>query len=115
MKTSELIGNDLDYWAGKAYGKTNLCLKNGKLREISSSSILNPSKWHPSINWVQGGPILHLNNIATEPGTYEWTARWDHPSNHRITFWYKGTTPLIAAMRAFVASVYGEEVDETKL
>ena len=62
-----------------------------------------------STNWAQGGPILEREKISTD---------WDHDAwNASIdgqTRYYTADTPLIAAMRCFVASKLGDEVDIPK-
>lgn len=64
----------------------------------------NPFKY--STDWAQGGPIIEREDIALLPhgdGTYEAEV---FLSPVRCT----GPTPLIAAMRCYVASKLGEEV-----
>ena len=58
----------------------------------------------PSTDGAQGGPIIEREKIGVhyEPMKTEWTA---------MNGWAYGPTPLIAAMRCFVASKLGEEVD----
>lgn len=64
-----------------------------------------------STDWAQGGPIIERECIAISclhitgytPNT--WTAR--HPQR----FSAEGPTPLIAAMRCYVASKLGDEVE----
>jgi hypothetical protein len=62
-------------------------------------------RFSPSTNWSQGGPIFERERINPEPfediNGEQWCANgeWDSP------------TPLIAAMRCFVASRLGDEVD----
>lgn len=73
--------------------------------------------FYPSSDWEQGGPIIERERIWLDPveagGTFRgerqteagWLARaWGHVYNER------GPTPLIAAMRAYVASKFGDEV-----
>lgn len=63
----------------------------------------------PSADWQHGGPIIQCEEIdlrAHDDGT------WDaaiYPYGKKTTHG-QGPTPLIAAMRAYVASKYGEEV-----
>jgi len=81
--------------------------------------------WSPSTDWAIGGPILDREGISTaklqggdEQGNVmlQWCAFMPTDSP-----WYidetvvsadgRGPTPLIAAMRAYVASKFGEEVE----
>lgn len=68
------------------------------------------SVYYPSSSWAQGGPIIEREKIVISPFTLhggQWMA-WKYPENERPDY---GTTPLIAAMRAFVASKMGDEVE----
>lgn len=66
-------------------------------------------RFKPSTDWAQGGPIIEREQIGIE-----WNV---DPINHWVAtddFWesaYVGPTPLVAAMRAFVASKLGDEVE----
>lgn len=65
-----------------------------------------------STNWSQGGPIIEREKIelsfdGAEGGV--WAANF--PAGLREEFFEIGPTPLIAAMRCFVASKLGDEVD----
>ena len=58
-----------------------------------------------STNWAQGGPIIERERIEIE-----WTGEdWMGTMRHDEEFF--GPTPLIAAMRCYVASQLGDEVD----
>lgn len=60
----------------------------------------------PSSNWSQGGPIIERERILVAPKRAEWRSLcgpWD------VT----GPTPLIAAMRAYVASKRGMTVEQS--
>ena len=66
-----------------------------------------------STNWAQGGPIIEREEIALEPMTHDehgdgWLATRVEGSSVCMEF---GQTMLIAAMRCFVVSHLGEEVD----
>lgn len=81
--------------------------------------------YSPSDNWAQGGPIIERERIvAWRPDVIKhhvWAAI--HPeskglgiySGHRIDVHYHdgmpGPTLLVAAMRAYVASKFGEDVE----
>ena len=58
-----------------------------------------------STNWAQGGPIIEREEISL--WTEGYTA-WEATSGG-CQEW--GSTPLIAAMRCYVASKLGDEVD----
>lgn len=65
-----------------------------------------------STNWAQGGPIIEREKIAIEILSFDnqWSAHYKHPAfTHPNRM--RGPTPLIAAMRCFVASKLGDEVE----
>lgn len=102
MKTSELIGLALD-WA-VAYAKL------GKSHAFSSSDIKGWAGVNtPSTSWAQGGPIIEREGLCVDlllDGS--WLAASRKQEGCPM---YGGPTPLIAAMRAFVASRLGGEVE----
>lgn len=73
-----------------------------------------------STDWAQGGPIIERERIAVTCTPEEWCA-YSNGGEHPIGLTRKrgfrwtgkevGPTPLIAAMRCFVASKLGDEVD----
>ena len=86
IKTSELIGAALDHVVLQLDGD-------------------NPSCGFYSTDWADGGPIIEREKINLWTEGYDWEAtqygKWQE--------W--GPTPLIAAMRCYVASKLGDEVD----
>jgi hypothetical protein len=90
MKTSELTGPALDRAVAMANGNTGHFLIDG---------------YSPSTNWAQGGPIIEREGITLTHQQTQWAAQTDDD-----VFAY-GPTPLIAAMRCYVASKLGDEVD----
>ena len=95
MKTSELTGAALDWAVVKADGVEDIDFVWPRLRNYS-----------PSTDWAQGGPIIEREKIDVDywPDGGYWQATSD-------TYDSFGPTPLIAAMRCFVASRLGDEVD----
>jgi hypothetical protein len=66
--------------------------------------------FHPSTSWTIAGPILDEQRIAVFPFGASPRALWcAHTESPRRDA--RGRTPLIAAMRALVASKLGDEVD----
>lgn len=64
-----------------------------------------------AVDWAQGGPIIEREKITLEyPREDYWTARaWlGKPMEFACG---TGPTPLIAAMRCYVVSKMGDEVD----
>ena len=58
-----------------------------------------------STDWAQGGPIIEREKINLEQDGFQW---WAHIKADEEC---PGPTPLIAAMRCFVASKLGEIVE----
>jgi hypothetical protein len=118
VKVSELSGAGLDLWVGKAEGMVpgidgymRPCLFKGR------SPVYNYS---PSTDWSQGGPIIerelieiapHFKAAGYETSTGEWywqaCVLGENDMDYESQY---GPTPLIAGMRCFVASKFGEEV-----
>lgn len=122
IKTSELTGAALDWAVGKADGRRIRQSIGGGLeaRGRTESGAELPDEydiwmiWTPSACWSQGGPIIERERIRTQPiigihtpGNYGWSAgKWlQFPDE------FQGPTPLIAAMRCFVASTLGDEIE----
>ena len=119
MKTSELTGLALDWAVATALGYTRSTIQGidwgkrwkkpapfGFWDEVDGDTSKDGT-FHPSTNWTQGGPIIEREDIALLPhgdGTYEAEVLLNPV---RCT----GSHPLIAAMRCFVASELGEEVE----
>ena len=115
IKTSELSGVQLDWAVAKCEGHPNITgvHPQGRIRIISGQF------FNPASDWAHGGPIIEREQITTEApnrdrgitmrdGVPVWLARLTTEGPFVIAF---GPTPLIAAMRCYVASKLGEEVD----
>lgn len=103
MKTSELKGAALDWAVAKCEGKLPASYDDWK------------QTWpHYSTDWSQGGPIIDREKIEIRCNTLlnisEWNACLSYIGPHpRLEG--RGPTPLIAAMRCYVASKLGDEVE----
>ena len=130
IKTSELIGKPLDWAVGLALGwdiKPNSHRFNDELVMMKEGV---ESVWfdtfNPSTDWAQGGTIIEREGIellcnltATEaarfsaPGVHaDWQAFYR--SDRRTAARQFAITPLIAAMRRFVASRMGDIIEIPK-
>lgn len=71
--------------------------------------------WSPSTYWAHGGPIIEREHVDLYYSTEQkdWaSAIWvDIPGGGQLMNKNRGPTPLIAAMRCFVASELSDEVD----
>ena len=125
MKTSELIGAQLDWLVAKCLYEASDThephIHNGGVRVSLHDEGFIAMGWFdflPSTDWSQGGPIIEREEISTIRCASRvkgvWTIYWeaavgfeDEPG-HGIQY---GHTPLIAAMRCLVASKLGDDVD----
>lgn len=110
MKTSELIDLALDWAVAEAKGDVRL--QYDSREGLIISNILGWIPYRPSRAWQQGGPIIESEGITVSKEDGGWSAYFrdklfeEDGSDH----WSVGETPLIAAMRCFVASRLGDEV-----
>lgn len=129
MRVSELEGAALDMWVAKADGM-EFTIRGGHpatSRRFDPEYHSNETDWkefksyfyfQPSLDWAQGGPIIQRERIIIKP--YRdggWGAAYEFDTDSRGGSFYmgrsqEGGTPLIAAMRAYVASKFGEEVPD---
>ena len=113
IKTSELIGTALAYAVGIADKRI---IRNGiggsiEVRGRTENGEELPDGfdmwmfWYPQSNWSQGGPIIERERIHLDEGQGVWGAL------HSYEYSSFGHTPLIAAMRCYVTSQLGDEVE----
>jgi len=111
MKTNELSGTALDWAVAMADGwqpeKVNddrgeywWLFKDGEGK--------NPKQYRPSSNWIQGGPIIERERLSLL--LIDKTGGWAARTEAYPPAYVQGETPLIAAMRCYVASKLGDEV-----
>jgi len=108
-QTSELSGVALD-WAVATAKDLAVVIPCGDKRVAVWSGLNDPEDFHPSTDWAQGGPIIEREKLSfreERPGLH-FGYIWDG-AVHRL--YASGPTPLIAAMRCYVASKLGDEVD----
>jgi hypothetical protein len=113
MKTNQLTGAALDWAVAKCEGRQE--------PEVVNNFAVAWYTWpntHYSTNWAQGGPIIEREGISIRYSEKDARGAWyavlgpnrflspDHEGS--------GPTPLIAAMRCYVASKLGDEVDVPK-
>ena len=119
IKTSELTGNLLDWAVATALGYIHEepGVDYGYIRwRRPEDDCVQCYAFCPSTDWSQGGPIIErelhaLDHIGSEQsrGVTAIIKRKDMKNGGWVHGY--GPTPLIAAMRCFVASKLGEEVD----
>ena len=109
MKTSELTGVALDWAVAKCMGHRVAENYGSYIRIYLPDPKLAGYTWAfcPSTDWAQGGPIIEREMISVWPwDDVTWKAE---AARDAIVF--EGTTPLIAAMRCYVASKMGDEIE----
>jgi hypothetical protein len=98
MKVNQLEGAALDWAVTKAEG--------------FDVEVTGPEwgLWGWATDWGQGGPIIERERISVEPCfDWKWVAiRTEGPNS---AFEEEGPTPLVAAMRCYVASKMGDEIE----
>ena len=120
-KTNELIGPALDWAVAESEG--NVRLQYDSREGLIICNILGWIPYRPSVAWAQGGPIIEremidlrkiYNNGLPNANPYDcWKAEIIFRDGKLVAgdlFAY-GPTPLVAALRCYVSSVLGEEVE----
>ena len=131
MRTSELTGHALNWAVAQAEGDKVYRPRLGRPADWDKEAYLkdgsddrwvvrveNPKVAHfvdwtynPSGDWMQGGPIIEREWIEIcRLNNGEWRGQWYEQATEKIHREY-GDTPLIAAMRCYVASKLGDEVE----
>lgn len=119
MKVYELTGIDLDYWIAKAEGYAPEIWRDGCYRLRENGDVVAYlgditcllTRYSPSTNWSQGGPIIEREGIELKKDLRHLNVARIAGFEPDLTM--PGHTPLVAAMRAYVASKYGGEVDDS--
>jgi len=109
IKTSELTGAALDWAVAKCEGLYGHIKRDGVIYTHANGTWYHD--WEPSIRWGQAGPIIErekIDVIADPNGKDVWMGRL---YQNRAEYKAFGPTPLIAAMRCYVASKLGDEVE----
>ena len=105
MKTSDLTGAALDWAVGKCVHKHIRFWPNGQVEFLHPNT--EWTTFTPSINWSQAGPIIEQEKISLDAdNSPDWLGMTPNGKIHNT-----GPTPLIAAMRCYVASKLGNEVE----
>ena len=103
VKTNELTDLALDWAVAK-------CEERPHSYAVTGQPPFTAVVFTPSTDWAQGGPLIEKYEIDLKlVAEGEWQASnvFDDIAFHR----YFGPTPLVAAMRCYVASKLGDEVE----
>lgn len=125
IKTSELTGIALDWAVAKCCGEVTELESdgitwsfklNGKLKVLAKGWRMS---WRPSEDWAQGGPIIERENLCVGR-KHQADTNYCEVNDPAVDWWARttaggclsyGPTPLIAAMRCFVANKQGDVVE----
>lgn len=121
MKTADLSGPALDYWVAKAEGfdaeiitdeKGAFCVRTERFENGGKAR----GPYSPSTEWHRGGPIIERELICVSFGSNQesfpgWSALIG-PEHYGDEGDASGSSPLIAAMRAYVIAKFGPEVED---
>jgi hypothetical protein len=101
MKTSELTGAALDWAVSEALGLDWYQPEYGEAQAAYST------------DWAQGGPIIEREKMTVGKQVHksDWSAESFNGEGIDVAHIGFGPTPLIAAMRCYVASKLGDEVE----
>ena len=114
IKTADLIGPALDWAVAKCESVEVEYINDGITRCILRVSPFT-GMYRPSVDWAIGGPLIERERLEIRCNDYEWQAFcFGFPvsrAHSGTRTWAAGPTPLIAAMRCYVASRIGDEVD----
>jgi hypothetical protein len=105
-KTSELQGPALDWAVAKCEKVDDYILYESFMTRWTDDE---GDTCRYSTDWAQGGPIVEREKISVWARGNEWAAETFTP-NHQGDE-QEGPTILIAAMRCYVASKLGDEIE----
>jgi hypothetical protein len=108
MKTSKLTRAALDWAVAKCEG---MIRPDGGTYAGYHGNI---HRFKPSTDWTQGGQIIERENISITSTDFPWWECEEGWYAHIGDCYAHGLTPLIAAMRCYVASKLGDEVEIPK-
>ena len=107
IKTNELSGIALDWAVAKCEDMSRLDERVTPEGVRWAGDFFQPSK-----HWSEGGPIIEREGISIE-----WSSLWDCWTARDLrnaAFSFTGLTPLIAAMRCYVAAKMGDTIEIPK-
>jgi len=117
IKTAEAIGPALDWLVAKV-NSIPLCLSpfagSKQFVLVGQNGKPTTHRYEPSTSWAQGGPIIDRENIVfgfddiAAPDKAHIARKPGFKTTHNEFY---GPTKLIAAMRCYVASKLGDEVE----
>lgn len=110
-KVSELEGALLDAAVAKIVDLPRHPQPDGSVLYRVNGELLAAEHWRPSSNWEHGGPIIESERITVQPMDFAGRQDWQASTDRFLQTLQNGPTPLVAAMRAYVTSKFGEVVE----
>jgi len=112
IKTEDLTGPALDWAAAKCERRPY----SVTLNDFDGEPPLVVRAFEPSTSWQEGGPIIEREEIGIRRNApcsdgRQWEASGSITAKGAGYRWGYGPTPLIAAMRCYVASKMGDTID----
>lgn len=106
MRISDIDNTSLDRWVAKAEGIEVRYSNAGEFWRVLGE--IDEVHWLPHRDWTQAGPIIERERIAIFPHGEQWSAAMENALTSLSEFGgsdsaFVGATPLIAAMRCYVA------------
>ena len=103
MRVTSLEGPSLDFWVAKSKG---LEVVGGSTGGVCVAREDQAEAYHPSTDWTQGGPIVSDEWYDLEEILDQWFGPgWPYAKPF-------ASEPLKWLMRAYVASQFGDEVED---
>lgn len=107
MNVKRLDGRLLNYWVAKSAGLTLGASDQDPARpHATDSGVWHPHRYNPANDWSHAGAIITEEWFAIEDTLVEWFGQqWPHVPAiaHNPLKWF---------MRAYVATQFGDEVEE---
>ena len=113
MKTNELTEAALDWAVAKCIGH-RVAESYGSYIRIYLPDLKQSGytlAFCPSTDWAHGGPIIEREGLLVRPSFTDERGKWTSILWASTSFFESGPTPLIAAMRCYVASKLGDEIE----
>lgn len=119
VPTNSLEGAALDWAVAKCEGYSFTTDGVSQLIEKGDSLIIlgrcttgqgRKCGYSPSTDWSQGGPIIERKEIQLSSTPYS-EGLWWYANCMGSDIIFSGPTPLVAAMRCYVESVFGETIN----
>lgn len=110
MNVVDLKDTELDFWVARASGIEVHPHPNGmndQLIIVNEAAVYGFYTYMPSRSWRQAGPIIEREKIAIQRTDTQWEACKDKGD---MRYRFTGKSPLVAAMKCFIASKFGENL-----